>query len=722
MNNIDSNLSPDQDGLDWGAGRTIRPLFNGFALSMLLALASGLAWMLPAEWSWNGSQVVLLLHLVTGALAIILYVLFVFLHQPRKEMAGWKMLFLPWRMFQQKQEEVASAGSHPDGTGQEKLRRLGHAMHWVMLVLIVTALFYAIPAVAFKLGHIRLAGYAAYLVVDKVHLVSSVLFVVLMLLHIPFRKRSALPEKEAVRGSALRHRLMLQAVFSVAVVAAVLVLTPLPSPRGVAAEDLPFYSRPFGSDPFYPAEWKTTDGMLLNWRAAGADTAKFCADCHQKEFREWASSLHAVTGTDILYDSSILANEWESEHGGALRTERIRWCDACHEPLNVLSGGRTPFSTPRMSGVLEEGATCILCHSITATDPLAGNAAMTTRLTRHYPYLDPALIMAAPSRHAKDMQARRDNPLMGRSEFCGSCHTEIRPNAVNGQFPVHLQETFDEWRRSDYARRGVQCQDCHMSDNPAETIAGLKQGQPVEKRLSHRFVGNNYLLNDTSLPYTFLRGGNPPGKNIHYRQSEFKADLDEQRRLTLALLQSAAELTASVLPPDEAGQPGVAVSIANTGAGHSLPTGPLDQRYLWIEIQAVDAAGKVVYHSGWFDKEKDEEDPDAVKYIKHIVDDRGAPIKRHMLFDVARMEYSRAPIESGATDTVTYRIPISAAEGAVSVEVRLWYRIALKEILENVRTQVDPEFDAPIPPVVIGETKLMLFPAAGMIVMQQEKK
>ncbi len=725
----DTGSNADRDGLDWGAGRTIRPLFEAFTLCMLMALVSGLAfWLLPKEWSWNGSQVTLLLHLVAGGLAIVLYLVFVVLHQPRKEPTGWKRLLLPWRMLQRKDN---NSDDNSDNPAQERQRRLGHALHWTMLFLILTCAFYAVPTIAFKLGIVWLAGYETYLAANAAHLLLSLLFVALALAHIPLRRRNGADkgtdsgtingtdsgtEKPralgGIGGSALARRMLAQGAFALALVAAAFTLTPPPEPGGIAVENLPFYSRPFGTDPFYPAEWKTTDGKLVNWRAASTQTAKFCADCHKKEFREWASSLHAITGPDILYDSSILVNEWEAKHGGDLRTERIRWCDSCHEPINVLSGGRTPFSTVRETSVLEEGATCILCHSITATDPLAGNAAMTSRLTEHQNYLDPSLIMAAPARHAKDMQARRDNPLMGRSEFCGSCHTEIRPTAVNGEFPLHLQETYDEWRRSDYARRGVQCQDCHMSDDPAATIAALKAGKPVRKRLSHRIVGNNYLLTDTALPYDLLRGGNPPGKNIHYRQHEFKADLDTQNRLIHELLRSAADLKLAALPADEKGQPGIAVAITNSGAGHDLPTGPLDQRYLWIEVKASGADGRTLYHSGWYDADKDEEDPGAVKYLKYVYDDDGQPIKRHILFDVKSMAYTRKPIAPGATDTVTYRLPAAVTESTapVTVEVRLWYRLALKEILINVQKQIDPQLTAKIPPVEIGKAVLTLTP------------
>jgi hypothetical protein len=53
-------------------------------------------------------------------------------------------------------------------------------------------------------------------------------------------------------------------------------------------------------------------------------------------------------------------------------------------------------------------------------------------------------------------------PAFLRSEFCASCH-QFAPDglALNGKL---LENTLEEWRASPAARRGQQCQDCHMPD------------------------------------------------------------------------------------------------------------------------------------------------------------------------------------------------------------------------------------------------------------------
>src|SRR5207247_1310252 len=51
-------------------------------------------------------------------------------------------------------------------------------------------------------------------------------------------------------------------------------------------------------------------------------------------------------------------------------------------------------------------------------------------------------------------------PAFLKSEFCRDCH-QFTPDgfALNGKL---LENTYNEWKASRFAREGVQCQDCHM--------------------------------------------------------------------------------------------------------------------------------------------------------------------------------------------------------------------------------------------------------------------
>ncbi|MDZ7753608.1 MAG: multiheme c-type cytochrome [Gammaproteobacteria bacterium] len=509
-------------------------------------------------------------------------------------------------------------------------------------------------------------------------------------------------------------RILQVCAVSLAAFAALSALLPWQKNTGLEpGTDLPHYSMPWIQDnPFYPAELKTEGNRLVDWR--GLPSATFCAECHLKEFKEWASSIHAVSGLDVIYETSVAVNEFGSREGGELATEKARWCESCHEPLAVMAGATTPLPVVGPNPALEEGATCIACHVVRATEPLAGNGALTLAINEIHRYLDPALVMAAPQEHAKAMQAKTHNPLMGRSEMCGACHTEIRPSPVHGDFPLHMQETFDEWRLSPYAAQGIECQDCHMHPDPAAYIAALKRGEKPERPVSHRFVGNNYLLTAADLlgrKVVELRGGWVPGRNVFLSGEEWLADLQRQHELILGLLEEAADLAIETRRASGAALE-LDLVVTNSGAGHNLPTGPLDQRHMWLQLSLEDAQGRVLYDNGWFDGKTGEIDPDAVLYIKRMTNGDGSANTRHVLFDVDRMAYARPPIRPAESDRVGYRIPLPAGvQGPLRVKARLWYRLALQDILQNIEEYQIPalNFDVGqvvIPPVLMAETTM----------------
>ena len=498
----------------------------------------------------------------------------------------------------------------------------------------------------------------------------------------------------------------------------------------VVGKDLEHYSMPWtNNSPFYPSEWKTEDDKLVNWR--GVPSATFCAECHEKEYKEWASSIHAITGPDVIYENAISVNELASKHGGDLATEKVRWCDGCHEPLGILAGEGTPVPQVGPNEALEEGTTCIVCHTATEARPLIGNGGLTLDINEINRYMSPAMILAAPEEHARGMQAKKHNPLLGQSEFCGSCHTEIRPTRINGDFPLHFQETFDEWRLSAYAENNIQCQDCHMTDDPAGYVRALKNGEKPKKVVSHRFVGNNYLLTDNTLPehvLVALRGGWVPGHNVFLSSKEWIDDLGKQNSMIKALLREAADVKINTRQAIAGEQTQLDVVITNSGAGHNLPTGPLDQRHMWVELIVKDADDNVIYHNGWFNDKTGEIDPDVVAlYLKQLWDDDDKLIKRHILFDVKRMNYLRKPILAKESDTISYQFNVPAnVKGPLKVESKLWYRLALQEILENVKEFQFPPIPALegfiIPPVLMVENKANITISQQTAGTESEKK
>jgi hypothetical protein len=168
-----------------------------------------------------------------------------------------------------------------------------------------------------------------------------------------------------------------------------------------------------------------------------------CGGCHPAQFADWNLSLHSKSmGPGI---AGQLVEMSRSDPASA------RSCPACHAPLaeqapDILGpSGREP--NPAFDPALrEQGLVCAGCH-----------------VRGHQRFGPPRRDGTAP-----DATARATMPHGGftpaaaflRSEFCASCH-QFTPNgfALNGKL---LENTYEEWRASPAARRGRQCQDCHM--------------------------------------------------------------------------------------------------------------------------------------------------------------------------------------------------------------------------------------------------------------------
>lgn len=124
------------------------------------------------------------------------------------------------------------------------------------------------------------------------------------------------------------------------------------------------------------------------------------------------------------------------------------------------------------------------------------------------------------------------------AELCATCHQLTWPEADR---PFY--DTYGEWKASAYAEAGVTCQDCHMAPQ-----AGAAQPGEVGVVPAHRS------------PTTVARA------------------------LTTLVTLPSATVTR--------GQPlDVGVTLINTGAGHSVPTGNPFKTWT-IEVVVIDGAGK----------------------------------------------------------------------------------------------------------------------------------
>ncbi|HUJ58975.1 MAG TPA: c-type cytochrome [Kofleriaceae bacterium] len=218
--------------------------------------------------------------------------------------------------------------------------------------------------------------------------------------------------------------------------------------------------------------------------------ARQCGRCHAPQLRDWQGSLHAGA-----ISPGVRA---QIDHGMA-RGEVAR-CLRCHAPLAEQRGDRE---------LRAQGASCAGCH--------------VRGWIRRGPARPSPTLLSAPG------YPREPLAIYERSDFCMPCHQLMPRDAVAG---APLLDTYREWLAGPYARRGIQCQHCHMSNR------------------EHRWLG------------------------VHDRDTFGQA---------IALAATAHR---------RGGVVSVLAELRNIGAGHDLPTTATPA--VWLRIELVDAHGVAI--------------------------------------------------------------------------------------------------------------------------------
>ncbi|BCB27377.1 hypothetical protein SKTS_22630 [Sulfurimicrobium lacus] len=171
-----------------------------------------------------------------------------------------------------------------------------------------------------------------------------------------------------------------------------------------------------------------------------------CGTCHTQQYNDWKTALHSRAMSPGLFG--------QVQEMGADATDDHQACLRCHAPLaeqeehlrQALARGTLPIP-PRQDGVsYTHGLTCAGCHvrNHQVFGPLRKDGSA------------PSLSQKLPHNGWQATDAFQD------SRFCAACHQfEADGPALNGKL---LENTYEEWRASRYAREGRSCQSCHMPE------------------------------------------------------------------------------------------------------------------------------------------------------------------------------------------------------------------------------------------------------------------
>ena len=300
------------------------------------------------------------------------------------------------------------------------------------------------------------------------------------------------------------------------------------------------------------ADYRWISARLPPDGKAPAHAAAPCETCHTRDafpvVNEWLASAHARAATNPFFLSVF--NGERSALGLVPQLGYKRDfpksngnCATCHVPALALKNA-FDADPNRAREIEREGVFCDFCHKVAdvTVDATGGRpGVLSMRFSRPPPG---EKLFFGPF---DDAFPGPDSfhPLFKESRYCAGCH--------NGRFwNVAVYSEFDEWAASGYARRGVQCQNCHMKpDGMTHRVALEKEGSIRRDPLtvaSHAFPGI----------------------------------ADEK------FMRDAVELQVAAVRARERIE--VTVTVRNRGAGHHLPTGN-PMRNLVLLVDARDAGG-----------------------------------------------------------------------------------------------------------------------------------
>ena len=438
----------------------------------------------------------------------------------------------------------------------------------------------------------------------------------------------------------------------------------------------PDYKLPFGPSPYLPSQAKADFSGFL--KPSEIPTASYCAHCHADVHAQWRQSAHANSFRTPWYLKNV--QELSATKGVAY----TRHCEGCHNPSALFTGALTEGSTvPRPND--DDGVTCMVCHSIREIQSTSG--------TGSYVMGRPA-VLVDDSGHAiaglpsdQEILAHLDwhkkavmQPLYRTAEYCSVCHKAAMPKMLNDYKWLRTFSTYDEWQQSSWSREtplpfykkptASTCQTCHMPreiNHDAAAHDGLAA--------SHRWLGANTAVaayygfdEQAKLLVDFLRDDQLEVDifGITVERNPVPGNVQFTPRSLIAPLGNKAF---TVLPGDCVR---VDVVIRNKGIGHTLVPELRDFYESWVDFEAKDDAGRIIYRSGAIDDNRTV-DPNARAYTLRIVTRDGKSIDHHEVWKTYVKAYD-ATVSPGRSDVVRYRFRVPNDAKGVSVSASVRYR------------------------------------------------
>lgn len=504
---------------------------------------------------------------------------------------------------------------------------------------------------------------------------------------------------------------------------------------------LPSYAQKFDEyrgNPFAPSYARTESGQMVD--PALLTNSKNCgsAGCHEQIYKEWEPSAHRFSAMNPPFQA--IQKKFAKDREPA----ETRYCAGCHDPTSLFAGAKDIHNLSLSAPGMQEGCSCVVCHSIAKVD-VRGNADYVLVPPQRYVWesaddwrklVSDFLIRAYPQQHLADY----DRPIMRSAEYCGACHKQFIPEALNRFGLVAGQNQYDEWRHShwhsDNPDQNLTCTDCHMRIVPDSTDPGRGESGAVRRTAqdgSHRHHGT--VATNLFMPMVLKLPQWQEQVRLSEEWLQGKAVLPE-----IADKWPAGPVTSLQLVAPQDARPGsdlnLRVLVTNRKAGHNITTGPLDFMRCWVHLTIHDADGKLLAEWGGIDPAT-REITDVPGKIHAIGNSRkegtlvlegqpmyadGTPIKKHELWQQAGGKGKRTIFPGHAdTQSYTFRVP-PGAKGPLKVHADLNFRRYRQEFLDLMLPTLEKDTGVFQPKVVqaTAEKQIPLLPPTGSQVSQSD--
>ena len=274
---------------------------------------------------------------------------------------------------------------------------------------------------------------------------------------------------------------------------------------------------------------------------------KNCSGCHMTYYNDWINDKHSMSQTNPFFLS--IYKQFKQDH-----PDQNGNCALCHNPEAVLSDRDAPgehdIDLRETKSKKTNGISCDFCHKIKSVDqnPLKQGVAGFNIIRTCKGEKDIRFGPLKAPIQVSDREELKYNSLFKTSLSCAKCH-----DGSNGN--VQIYSTFTEWLNSPAAKKGVQCQSCHMA--PRNDMNAIVDNPNIKhkRRPYYQIHSHSFLTKD---PHEFRK----KYVDLTVETRRWRVSDNEHDKLTITC------------------------TVTNNNFGHSFPTGsPMRNAILLVEAK-----------------------------------------------------------------------------------------------------------------------------------------